>query len=602
MSDFFIRLGSSDGWESDNKPLNTYYPDIRMFNFESFNFRLIMTKAESKDTWDPHISPDRNILVAISGRVALENLQWEQAKEIRGQGGLACKAIYNLYISKDNDQLRRLNGSFAVIIWDNFKNILQIVTDRTGMFPVFMREDVNGVIELSSNADIVGNSITDKDELDYESMAEFLVTGKVTFPNTYYKSIKCLDYGVVHSFGVVDDKIKVLPKLNCLGLDIKIDHTATEAGLSEELGQAFKKAVSRRTLTLFGQTGISLSGGLDSRTILCAADNVKDLWAFCFFDEENQEFKIAEQIAREVGVRFIPFKRDFDHYGSNAEMGIKISGGMGDFGNNHYLGFRNQLREAGIDNLITGFYCDYLFKALCLNKKISKITRTESLSEFKFQTYMPLFWGKTKFDDSVKERLENTFPKEIRMDQSEEAILEIEKRRVFPLSYEPDHQETIVPQRVMGWFLPTVDNDIIDVYLKTPVRYKLNTSLYSKTVEKVCGKKVSAIRNINTGARVNASLPELIYHRYKKAILKRIQIDKKGISTDESWPNWHYYIYNSQVISKLWNRKSELAEGMFSEILADDYLKRPVKEYVNKDLKFFLRLLTLKLWIEQNSI
>jgi len=603
MSDFLLdfREKTIRGAQSAASMMK-YYQDINVGVFEYEKFTLVLSRPDDWSVWGPYESIDQKVFVALSGRIAMEAAEWEEAEHFEGEGGLACKAIYNLYKSGGIKNLESLNGNYAVFIFDEKAQQFYIITDRCGMFPCFKANLNDNSLVFSSQPDILASVVGCYHDLDLTSIAEFLVTGKVSFPYTYYRKIEAIDYGCIHSLDLKKEKAVFESKKKYFNFNFDIDPRVSEWDLAEELASAFKKAVNRRTLPLFGQTGISLSGGLDSRALLCSADNRENIWSFCFFDEENLEYRIAQEIAKEANVKIIPLKRDFDHYGDNAEMGVRISGAMGDFGNNHYLGFRNTLRDIGIDNLIAGFYCDYLFKGLVLNKNRNKFLRTETYSKFEYENYMPLYWFNTVYSKHVNERLDEEFPDTLKKDASDLGRLEIERRRLFPLFIEPDNQETVIPQRVMGWYLPIVDNDIIDVYLRIPPRQKLNTSMYSKMVKIVCGERISRITNINTGASVNASQTSLIFHGYIRILQSRIKKRKKSIATNESWPNWPYYINHSNKIEFLWMRKNETAQYIFKQILGYDPYGKTIREYKSGyDLKLFLRLLTLKLWFDQRT-
>lgn len=46
------------------------------------------------------------------------------------------------------------------------------------------------------------------------------------------------------------------------------------------------------------------------------------------------------------------------------------------------LSFWEQFLALDIDNIVTGFYCDYLFKGLVLDKKVNKWIRRNKLADF----------------------------------------------------------------------------------------------------------------------------------------------------------------------------------------------------------------------------
>jgi asparagine synthase (glutamine-hydrolysing) len=579
--------------------LMKYYADLNVQVFEFDTFRLVLSRPDDLGVWGPCNSIDGKLFVAIVGRIALEADEWAKAKSLPGNGGLACKAISIMYLQGGIKKLENLNGNFVVLVYDSPSQQLHIITDRCGMNPCYASSLKDDNFVFSSHPDILANALNLSQDWDLVSITEFLATGKLSYPHSYYNSIKALDYGSIYTIDFIDNKIKYRMK-KYFDFNFNIEHNMSEWDLAEELACSFRKSINRRTLPLFGQTGVSLSGGLDSRALLCSASDKRNIWAFCFFDEENLEYKIAREIAQVTGVKFISLKRDFDHYGDNAEAGVKISGAMGDFGSNHYLGFRDSFRKLGIENIIAGFYCDYLFKSLVLNKHVNKFLRTEKFTKFQYANYMPVYWFDTVYSHRAKDRLDELFPDNVKNNETDRGRLEIEKRRLFPLCNEPDNQETLIPQRVMGWYLPIVDNDIIDTYLKIPPKYKLNTSMYSKMVELQCGEKISRVTNINTGTRVNASHLDLIVHGYRKSIQSKIKKRKKSIATNESWPNWAYYLCNSKKIEALWMKKNETANDIFKQIMGKDPYEKNIHEYKSDgDLKLFLRLLTIKMWFDQ---
>jgi hypothetical protein len=602
MGDLFLDLRQAEvrckGTPSD---LLNHCGDTKIEIINENSFTLVLARVDSWDIWGPFRSADKRVLTALAGRIALDSPDWEQAAKIEGEGGLACKALYNIYRKSGISGLKELNGSFTAFIYDSTIEKIFIITDRCGMFPCY-GDDKEIPSAICSHPDILADVLKLSGEWDMTSLAEFLVTGKVSFPHSFYRRVKALEYGCVHTISISDNSVTDIKKEKYFNFDFKIEPKLSEWDLAEGLSCAFRKAVNRRTLPIFGRSAFSLSAGLDSRALLCSSDNMENVLAFCFFDEINYEFSLARKIAQTADVKFIPFKRDFDHYGINAEKGVQISGGMGDFGSNHYLGFREKFKESGIENILAGFYCDYLFKSLVLNKKHNKFLRTEKFSGFEYSNYMPFFWFNNSHSEKVRERQDTLIPDDLKKDETDRGRLEIERRRLFPLYSEPDNMETLIPQRVMGWYLPIVDNDIIDVYLRIPPAFKLNASMYSKAVELICGEEISRITNINTGTRVNANKASVIYHGYIKSLRSKIKRRKKSIATNESWPNWYYYIQNSNVIYSLWSKRTNHTEDVLAELINEDPFKDSIQDYVGKGkIKLLLRILTLNIWLSQRN-
>lgn len=600
MSDLFI-----DFREKDKRRTSTameffkFFEDIQTRTFEFMEYSLVLAREDEWSVWGPYESPDKEVFVALAGRVAFENEEWEDAEKNVGEGGLSCKKLYSMYKTGGLSALNNLNGSFVVFIYDKIIGKAYIILDRCGVFPFYSVENNNHI--FGSHADLLSKVLEFSCDIDKTSIAEFLITGKVMFPNSYYKNIKALESGCSYTIIMHGQHLQQIEKNKYFNFKFNIDHGMTKSELAKDLKKAFEKAVRRRTNPRFGQSAISLSGGLDSRSLLYASDRRDLLWTFCFYDEKNIELDVAREVARSAGAKFIPLRREFDHYGDSMEMGVKISGGTGNIFNNHYLGFRRIFKSLSIDNIISGFYCDRLFKGYVMNREVSKISRMEKFGKFKFESNQQFVWPLTDYSEHVSARLEAGFSKEMRCDDSDLGLLKIEQKRIFPLYCESENPTVNIPQRVMGSFLPSVDNDIINLYLKTPAQYKLYPSMYAQMVEMLCGKDVSQINNVNTGTIVNPSRLSLIMNLYKRAIQRRIYKLRGTLATDESWPNWTHYVDNSKKIESLWINKRNKSEEMFSCLLGINPYLKPLREYARKDLNMFVRLITLKIWMEQNT-
>ena len=106
----------------------------------------------------------------------------------------------------------------------------------------------------------------------------------------------------------------------------------------------------------------------------------------------------------------VPIKREFEFYGNSADLAAKLCAGTGPISCNHYLGARDRLRELGIQNILTGCYCDYLLKGLALNTRAGKLSQIQRLSGFKLGFYDPITWFDTPAREAVMARLKTRFP------------------------------------------------------------------------------------------------------------------------------------------------------------------------------------------------
>lgn len=599
MGDFVLDLRPQAQRESAKAAkLLAFTPRSRSSVLETATWSLVLTSTDRPDLWGPYTSPG-GLIVAIAGRIALDESQWQAAESMAGEGGLAAKAVGRIFQESGMEGVERLGGNAALLVYDPEARRLYLMTDAAGAFPVF-RVTADHLPVFGSHPDVVAAVAGVAREYDEVSMTEFLLTSTVTPPHTYYRRVKFVDQGTLLTFDLGTRDQVLPPRLRkYFEPSLVADANASEEDLAEELAVAFRRAVQRRTLPRLGRTAVALSGGLDSRAVLASVANPENVFAFCVYNEPNRELLTAQAIAEALRTRFLPWQRDPEYYGRTADQGVRISGGMGTFANNHFLGVLDRLHQEGADNLLTGCYCDYLFKGLPLNRTAHWLTGREQLAPFRQQFYFSHHLRPTPFQKEIRERLESRVPQEFQAQDNPQKILQVEARRTFPLCYEGDNQQRVVPQRVSGWYLPMADRAILDVYCRIPSRYKLNRSVYSKAVRRLCRGAVETVPDANTGARVGAPwTTELITTQWARLKRKMGRFQKK-LGTDGSWPDWHQYVRQSKCLADLWGRPNAPAKDFFLRVLSPADVRSRAVDYQGKDTFFFVSLLTLKLWFDQ---
>lgn len=564
---------------------------------EEAEFTLILSSTDNASLWGPYRSPE-GVLVAISGRLALDEQKWQAAEAVAADGGLACKAIWQMFSRGGIKAVEQLGGNWVILIYDPRNHQFHLITDPAGAFPCFRLDREDSLI-FGSHPDVLARVAGVADQLDAVSMTEFLLTSTVTPPHTYYRPIRAMEPGTVTTINLDAAGAQRLSSRRYFDLSLRYDTRLNEDDLADELAAAFRTAVQRRTLPRLGRTAIALSGGLDSRAIMACVENREQVFSFSCYNEPNRELATAQAIASSLHIPFFAWRRGLEYYGDNAEQGVRISGGMGTFANNHFLGMLGQLQENGAQNLLTGCYCDYLFKGLPLNRSSHWLTGRERLAPFRHEFYFSHHLRPSPLAAQIQERQQSRVPPEFQTQDSPETVFQIEARRTFPLYYEGDNQQRVVPQRVMGWYLPMADRAIMEVYRRIPFSYKLNRSVYTKAVRRLCQGPVSRVPDANTGSLVGAPAAiECLTNNYAR-VQRKLRRFHQSVGTDGSWPNWQFYVRHSHCLSELWKRPNQPANDFFHRVLSPQDIRSDTVDYVGKDLFFLVSLLTLKLWFEQ---
>lgn len=601
MGDFLVDFRPpSERRLADAAAFLKFFPDMRVSVLEEEEFGLVLTSPDEPRLWEPARSLDGNHFAGLCGRVALESNEWREAQDLEGLGGAACKHILKCYGEGGIDRVALLNGNFVILIHDADLHRFFVITDRWGLMPAF-QWNAGGQAVLSSHPDALADSAGESRNWDLTSFAEFILTAKVSYPFSYYRRIQALPFASVTTFALNADQA-VAESTNRY-FEFQFDPWPIEKldELADELAAGFRKSVAKRTLPAVGRSAIALSGGLDSRTVLCAAPQNNDLLTFSCFDEENEEFRIARAIARAAGAKFVPLRRSPDFYAESAALGAKISAGMGCIASNHFLGFRKEFNQLGINNLLTGCYCDYLFKGLGLNRRVNPWTTRESLGAFDFSYYAAHFPGHNELGAAVRQRLQARFPSDLRRFDTEARVAEVHHRRLFPLCYEEDNAERTIPQRVMGWYPPIAENDLLDAHLKMSSAMKLNRELFALTVKRICGPGITRIPDANTGLPLDGSTARVAirsHGRRLKSLARRLM---HSPSTHDSWLNWRYYVDHSQAFQSLWTAPHRDADEIFTQVLGKEGFSRETRDYRGTRLWILIQLFTLKLWLDQRQ-
>lgn len=595
MGDFVLDLtpGAKERLRAASERLR-FIPDLQTRVLERDGFGLCVTFRGDETLWSPAVFDDGSFCV-VAGMPAFDPEVWEEASRDRGIGGLAGKATWRLY-QRHGDVAKWQNGNCATIIYDAKFQVLRLICDRAGAYPVFEIRKSDRVA-FGSHPDVLAKVGDVESDLDEISLAEFVVSSKLTFPYTYYSQVRAVDMGTELEIQTETGQIK---RRSYYALDYAGKPDQDERSLATELAATFRRSVLRRSHRRLGAPVIALSGGMDSRLILASLAEPDRALAFTCYDAPNRELATAEALARLAGVRFLPLKRGSDYYAENAEEGIRISGGMGTFANNHFLGFLPRLHEEGIGSLLTGCYCDYLFKGLPLNRKTHWFTGRESLSDFSHAFYFTHWMPDTPLTRQVRERWEAQIPFELRAQESIEQIHAVEMRRTFPLAYEADNQQRVVPQRLTNWMLPAGDRDVLDVYRRIPSAWKLNRRIFLMASHELLGSSpLGRVPDANTGAPLFASAARQRVSEINLRVRRKLKTRRRTLASDGSWPDWHYYLTHSAKMGELWRRPQPEAEDFFRKLMGWKMMPSGPEDFQDGRVFLFVPLLSQKIWFER---
>ena len=251
----------------------------------------------------PMADPQGRVWIVFNGEIY--NFP-ELRKELEGCGRhfttrTDTEVILQAYLQWDMEAVRRLNGMFALAIWDVRRRRLWLARDPVGIKPLFY-SDSGGVLRFGSEVKALLADPAVAREPDLAAIDAFLSFGYVPAPRTGFAGIVQLEPG--HSLVAEEGRVSVRR-------DYRLPYPDRPAEVSEaEAIAGFRSglldAVQRQKISDVPM-GAFLSGGLDSSAVAWAMQRGgSPAQVFCigFDDPSFDETPYAREVANRLGAEF----------------------------------------------------------------------------------------------------------------------------------------------------------------------------------------------------------------------------------------------------------------------------------------------------------
>ncbi|MDP2318113.1 MAG: asparagine synthase (glutamine-hydrolyzing) [Acidobacteriota bacterium] len=233
------------------------------------------------------------------------------------------EVIVHLYEELGDQAIDRLDGMFALALWDERRQRLLLARDRAGKKPLFTYTAGDRVVFASEPKALLGHPDLDI-EVDAEAIPYYFLYGYVPHPQTIYKAVRHVEPGTVVTFGRQGQQAArrywqltfpafakaTAGQARAKEADATLQSPRVEAaGRVRELVTA---AVQRRLVSDV-PLGAFLSGGLDSTIIVGVMSQLMKEPVRTFSlgfegDSDFDETDIARATAARFGTRHTEFK------------------------------------------------------------------------------------------------------------------------------------------------------------------------------------------------------------------------------------------------------------------------------------------------------
>jgi asparagine synthase (glutamine-hydrolysing) len=302
-------LSSLDKIESATKCLSLRGPDAEGF-YKHERVAFGQTRLAIIDTSDGGLQPMHD----VSGRYTIifngeffnyrEHRDFVLSKGFKLRSTSDTEVLLYLYIIEGEKCLQRMNGFFAMAIYDKQEQTVFIARDRMGVKPLLIYSDDDKLMFASEMKSMITMGIPK--ELDAASIYTYLQLNYIPGPHSIFKNVTKLSPGhylkIELRKSAVDSKQYTTERqfYDIEKRSINLSYTEQQ----EKLFNLMDSAVERRLISDV-PLGIFLSGGIDSSVVSAlAARHTKHLKTFSigFKDEPMfDETHYANLVAKKIG-------------------------------------------------------------------------------------------------------------------------------------------------------------------------------------------------------------------------------------------------------------------------------------------------------------
>lgn len=281
-------------------------PDgIRINSMENFTlaFARLAIMDLSVHGMQPMFSYDNQVCIVFNGEIyGYQKLRNDLiAKGYQFRSTSDTEVVLNAYLEWGKDFLKKIDGMFAMAIYDKRKKSISLFRDRVGIKPLYYFYDGKNFAFASELKGIVNMCDTVSFEIDNTAVYDYLNYLYIPEPKTYYKNVHKLLPGHCLVFDIENSHIEQNFPYWKLKVNVFQSAQRKQSDLIEELKFLIGESVGEQ-LTADVAVGTFLSGGVDSSIVTYEAHRRNpQLEAFsmgftnAYYDESKYAGQLAER-------------------------------------------------------------------------------------------------------------------------------------------------------------------------------------------------------------------------------------------------------------------------------------------------------------------
>ena len=247
----------------------------------------------------PFISDCGQVVIVQNGEIYNHRDLRQQLEELGEIFATTCdtEVILRGYLRQGLAFTDKLNGMFAIAIYDQRTHRLHLIRDRLGVKPLFFTQ-FEGRFVFGSEIKVVLAVSGRKPELDEHSLSDYLSYNYVPPPRTMFRHVEHVKPGHIMTVSERGLQEKTWWTLSDVGVEYRCYSNQWEEEFNALLTDA-----TRIRLMADVEVGAFLSGGLDSSSVLGAATEFSEsplkVFSIGFDDARFNELPYAQLAAKQ---------------------------------------------------------------------------------------------------------------------------------------------------------------------------------------------------------------------------------------------------------------------------------------------------------------
>ena len=530
----------------------------------------------------------------------------------------AAELVLQLAKADRLDRLGAANGQFCALVHDGGTHRLSLITDRLATFPLHYWHQAGELVFATQLLTLMADTRVPR-RVDADALAQLFTMQRTIGCTTPLAGVRAMPAACIMVFDAVGRREQRYWNLEWRAPDFSLSEGA------ELLATAFRNALARQASG--PRVGLLLSGGVDSRIVLAAADRGRmSSWTTASYDA-NPELALARELAGMFGSEHHALIVEPKDTLSVLDRTVMESSGLYPASTPMSAFLPDVGRRC--DSILTGHGIDYTLRGYYLPSRFAEIAGSRTrLPALRSISGRPT-------GAEVLDNLRQGPPR-----ATIERIVQGRRRTGWWRGLAATMEETLAPWldsadpynawdgfilhsvskhyaftgmmavRAVGDLrMPAFDNEVFDIYLRMPPSWRCSGRMTQLALERL-SPAAFRMANANTGFRAGLHPWLEITALMGRAALRRLRLARRraapsAVQSTGSWQNVTALYRDEPSYRAHFQAIRERLDGLSFGILDHDAMRSCIDEHLDgraKHTKLLRQLLTHDAWVRTFGI